>query len=52
MKAGRKLGENDTWIAATAKAAQRSLLTTDPDFLADHLKGVVSVEFVDQKHGR
>ena len=34
---GRKMGKNDVWIAATAKAANATLLTTDPDF--DYLEG-------------
>lgn len=29
---GRPMGENDTWIAATAKATGMILLTTDKDF--------------------
>lgn len=32
---GITMGENDTWIAATAKASGCTLLTTDRDF--DHL---------------
>jgi tRNA(fMet)-specific endonuclease VapC len=32
---GRPIGENDTWIAATAHATEARLLTTDRDF--DHL---------------
>ncbi len=34
-KAGRVLGKNDLWIAATAKTTGATLLTTDKDF--DHL---------------
>ena len=34
---GRKMGKNDVWIAATARAAMVTLLTTDADF--DHLDG-------------
>ncbi len=34
-KAGRKMGKNDLWIAATARASGTTLLTTDGDF--DHL---------------
>ena len=33
--AGRKMGKNDVWIAATAKVCGATLLTTDKDF--DHL---------------
>jgi tRNA(fMet)-specific endonuclease VapC len=33
---GRKMGKNDVWIAATAKVAKTTLLTTDLDF--DHLQ--------------
>jgi tRNA(fMet)-specific endonuclease VapC len=32
---GRKMGDNDLWIAATARATGAILLTTDKDF--DHL---------------
>lgn len=31
------MGQNDMWIAATAKATGATLLTTDRDF--DHLQG-------------
>ena len=31
-KRGRTMGQNDLWIAATAKAADAILLTTDKDF--------------------
>jgi tRNA(fMet)-specific endonuclease VapC len=34
-RAGRPMGKNDVWIAATAKVAGVTLLTTDGDF--DHL---------------
>jgi len=32
-----KMGKNDLWIAATAKAANATLITTDTDF--EHLNG-------------
>ena len=32
VKIGRKVGDNDAWIAATAAAANAILLTTDKDF--------------------
>ena len=32
---GRRMGKNDVWIAATARVAKTTLLTTDLDF--DHL---------------
>ena len=35
QEAGHTIGDNDTWIAATAAAAPAWLLTTDKDF--DHL---------------
>ena len=35
---GAKLGQNDLWIAATAKVTGATLLTTDRDF--DSLDGV------------
>lgn len=42
----RKMGKNDVWIAACAKAAGAYLLTTDHDF--DHLLGgVVQGEWID-----
>jgi predicted nucleic acid-binding protein len=34
-RAGRSMGKNDVWIAATAKVSDATLLTTDGDF--DHL---------------
>jgi predicted nucleic acid-binding protein len=36
-KAGRPIGENDVWIAATARVSGTTLLTTDTDF--DDLHG-------------
>lgn len=42
----RNMGKNDLWIAACAKAARATLLTTDTDF--DHLDtNLLSVEYVD-----
>lgn len=39
----RTMGQNDMWIAATAKVASATLLTTDKDF--DHLAGAfIAVE--------
>ncbi len=32
VKAGRTVGDNDVWIAATASVADATLLTTDKDF--------------------
>ena len=44
----RVLSNNDMWIAATARAAEAVLLTTDKDFL--HLNpDVCPVEYVDPK---
>jgi tRNA(fMet)-specific endonuclease VapC len=44
----RNLGKNDLWIAACAKAAGATLLTTDQDF--EHLStSVVSVEYIDPR---
>ncbi len=37
QKMGRAMTKNDVWIAATARAAGATLLTTDADF--DHLHG-------------
>ncbi|WP_390553510.1 PIN domain-containing protein [Singulisphaera acidiphila] len=36
-KAGRVIGKNDVWIAATARVSGATLLTTDLDF--EHLHG-------------
>jgi tRNA(fMet)-specific endonuclease VapC len=36
-RVGRPMGENDVWIAATARVSGTTLLTTDSDF--DHLHG-------------
>ncbi len=36
LQTGRKMGKNDLWIAATARASGLTLLTTDHDF--DHLQ--------------
>ncbi|MFO0930511.1 MAG: PIN domain-containing protein [Gemmataceae bacterium] len=44
--AGRPMGKNDVWIAATARVIDATVLTTDRDF--DHLHGVwVDREWVD-----
>lgn len=40
--------KNDLWIAATAKAANAVLLTTDRDFLVFH-PGHVGVQYIDPK---
>jgi tRNA(fMet)-specific endonuclease VapC len=45
-RAGRPMGENDIWIAATARAAGATILTTDHDF--DHLApALVRLEWFD-----
>jgi predicted nucleic acid-binding protein len=45
-RGARNMGKNDLWIAACAKAAGATLLTTDRDF--DHLSpGLLDVELVD-----
>jgi tRNA(fMet)-specific endonuclease VapC len=42
------MGKNDLWIAATARAASATLITTDTDF--DHLHPVlVKRELIDQR---
>src|SRR5215831_2171094 len=42
------MGDNDTWIAATASVLNATLLTTDRDF--DHLDSVfLTVAYIDQK---
>jgi|SRR5579859_4458783 len=45
-KGARQLSNNDMWIAATAKASNASLLTTDQDFLHLHPHYLI-VEYVD-----
>lgn len=45
-KAGHKLGKNDAWIAAIAKAQGAVVVTTDKDFLHLHPQ-VIEVEYVD-----
>ena len=43
---GRPMGKNDVWIAATARATNTTILTTDRDF--DHLHGTwVDREWID-----
>lgn len=45
----RNMGKNDLWIAATARAANATLLTTDTDF--DHLHpALVKRELIDQRN--
>ena len=45
----RNMGKNDLWIAACAKAAGATLVTTDKDF--DHLaRTMISLQFIDP-HG-
>ena len=38
LNLGRRMGQNDVWIAATARVSGMTLLTTDRDF--DHLQGI------------
>ena len=47
-KGARQLSDNDKWIAATARAANACLLTTDQDFLHLH-PDVCLVQYVDPK---
>lgn len=51
----RNMGKNDLWIAAAAKAAGATLLTTDKDFnhlIGDHLDGeVVDPTMIGAPHG-
>ena len=50
-KGARNMGKNDLWIAACAKAAGATLLTTDQDF--DHLSPeLLEVERVDPDAGK
>lgn len=46
----RNMGKNDLWIAACAKAAGATLLTTDRDFT--HLKTMLSLEYIDPKSAK
>lgn len=51
QRAGRVMGENDLWIAATAKASETTLLTLNSDF--DHLAAAhLSLVRVDDKTGQ
>lgn len=48
VRSGRTMGQNDLWIAATARAYDVPLLTTDRDF--DHLNGkLLTVVWVNPK---
>lgn len=51
-KPARTMGQNDAWIAATARALNCTLVTTDRDF--DHLHDgkVISRQFIDQRQLR
>ncbi len=45
----RNMGKNDLWIAACAKAAGATLLTTDKDFSHLGADGPLSIEIVDPR---
>lgn len=45
---GQPIGDNDTWIAATAKTTGSTLLTTDRGDFGKLDPGLVKVEFIDQ----
>lgn len=50
-RAGRSMGKNDVWIAATTKVAGMTLLTTDGDF--DHLNPIHLTRIqIDEKTGK
>jgi predicted nucleic acid-binding protein len=49
-RAGRPMGKNDVWIAATAKVAGVTLLTTDGDFCHLHPAHLTRIR-IDQKTG-
>lgn len=50
LDAGAGIGQNDLWIAATARAAKATLLTLDKDF--DHLAGLwIDRHYIDQRIG-
>ena len=47
LSSGHTMGDNDTWIAATASVLKATLITTDHDFA--HLHGVfLNVVFINQ----
>ncbi len=50
QKAGRSMGENDTWIAATAHVSGMTLLTTDKDFDFVHSR-FITREWIDPETG-
>lgn len=45
---GKRMEQNDLWIAATAKVSESTLLTTDEDFIK--LSETLDVEWVDPAH--
>jgi predicted nucleic acid-binding protein len=45
---GLPIGENDTWIAATAKATDSTLLTMDRKDFGKLKPGLVKIEMIDQ----
>ncbi len=49
--AGRTIGQNDIWIAATASVAGMTLLTTDKDFLALKQMASLDVRILDSQTG-
>ena len=51
VSVSQQMGKNDVWIAATSRATQMPLLTTDKDF--DRLvPNWISREWVDEVHGK
>jgi tRNA(fMet)-specific endonuclease VapC len=44
---GKPIGENDTWIAATAKATDSTLLTTDRNDFGKLKPGLIKLEIID-----
>jgi tRNA(fMet)-specific endonuclease VapC len=46
--AGKPIGDNDTWIAATAKATGATLLTTDRGDFGKLPPGLIKLEIIDQ----
>jgi tRNA(fMet)-specific endonuclease VapC len=45
---GLPIGDNDTWIAATAKTTDSTLMTTDKNDFGKLKPGLIKIEFIDQ----
>jgi len=48
---GKPMGKNDVWVAASARVAKATLLTTDTDF--DHLHNIlITREWIDPERNK